>query len=451
MARLATFKTVATAFAALVTALAPQAVHASDPYGQKTVTNRNMTLTASLGTDPHWGPLAAGLKVSGTAVNVSFNGQGNTGANYQGSDPWSGVKIKKITGKIADSDDMVWTTFAGLPPSASGTGRARFASTRFPHGSTVTLSVKVEFDLFLPDGDEIPDGTETVETTADLSAYNAELSWGNEDDRPPINGLTNLPTLKDMSEFEVLAFRAAIVSNLNHLNLVPAPHSDQFQIGAALKHATSVYASTHGTSQGLNDSKTISQGQVGYMPWATIESAVTSQRILPSPNWVFLYACGTLGGGPDVLDAFNLPEAVTNDPITWSRFLIGFDQDVVSFLKPNSSGGEDGLLPLTILDLFEDLTADPAVPKGSLRMHFNRVLQGMGVSPTGSATLPVVTAQAALDAANRHFPPRRVAGAQLLYLPAGLAGDPRSTMKRVYRRPIDPPSAASPSWYLTLP
>jgi|GEM_PF-4668872 len=395
-------------------------VGARADYGAVEKINRNLFMSASISLGWPHGPATGPLtKVSGTNVNISFSGFGNSGAPYEGNDPWVAVAIIKIEAKVANSDVHTWL-FPGSPGTA-GAGLVRFASTHFGDGASISLWTKATFNLY-PTGGGTPTEN-TVESTITLSCYNKLQAWSTHEDvinnqyqysaNPPTNYYS--ATSHRCIEKSRIYFP---IAELNHQQIFPAAHADDNQqhestdpasINNRMDEATAWFIATHGEPTNIrasfDDSSVISPDDV--LSFGEISGYTERAVGIPPPNLAVVYARSTLSNPIGFGNAFKMLYFLS--PLA-DRAYLGFPRILWSILN------------------------FPSGAIGGLDVHANLLAAELSTW---------WTVQEALDYANNRYIPRDDQGAPM---PMQVVGDPFARLTGVYMSATEWDNARRYDW-----
>lgn len=276
---------------------------ASDPYGANHLILDNVRLdvwVCSYDTGASV-PFVPNQPVSGTNVNTSVRASAGLSGTFPSS--WEIVYTSwyLVSYEYTIGGHSVGTTLAPMVDEKSD--RVRFASTHFPDGTQLPLTVSAQF--YLEGIDEegmIVEDLRVVEATAVVTVHNKGLTWATKEEVTTALGF-HVPPTEYPDGYAPASRRGAHAANgsfleSNHAVLNQDSNvqtTTEAQLANWLKTATYILGFTHGEPTNVRSSQS-DQLFFNYAPlqMSEIRGYVTNGRTVPLPNIVVMHACETL-------------------------------------------------------------------------------------------------------------------------------------------------------------
>ncbi|MCW5943169.1 MAG: hypothetical protein KIS66_13120 [Fimbriimonadaceae bacterium] len=275
----------------------------ADPYGtaRRDMSNKRLEVAVSSAL-PTFPLTAAGVPVSGTNVTVAARAS----VVESGLEPWQWeaewTDVLVVAFSFTIGGESVGTEIP-YPGTDEHVDFVRFASTHFPDGTSLPLTVTALFRLQGYQNGLPVETYEYLETTAVVTVHNKGLAWATTEEyleKPYPHYVVVDPaspgpalTSRRGAEAANATFAAANHSVLNaNANLQQTTES---QLATMLKTATYVLAMTHGEPTNVRSSA-YDQLHFAFAPNQTTEvrGYVTTDRTAPLPNIVVMHACKTM-------------------------------------------------------------------------------------------------------------------------------------------------------------
>lgn len=312
---------------------------ASDPYGANHLILDNVRLdvwVCSYDTGASV-PFVPNQPVSGTNVNTSVRASAGLSGTFPTT--WEIVYTSwhLVSYEYTIGGNSVGTTLAPMVDEKSD--RVRFASTHFPDGTQLPLTVSAQF--YLEGFDEegmIVEDLRVVEATAVVTVHNKGLTWATKEEVTTALGY-HVPPTEYPDGYAPASRRGAHAANgsfleSNHAVLnqdTDVQNTTEAQLANWLKTATYILGFTHGEPTNVRSSQS-DQLFFNYVPnqVSEIRGYVTNGRTVPLPNIVVMHACETLAQTYHAPFAFAVHGIDPNETLT-NRGYAGYTTVVWSY------------------------------------------------------------------------------------------------------------------------
>lgn len=324
----------------LFAAVGSASAFAEDPYGTAHRDMSNVRLEVAVSSAlPTFALSGPDVPVSGTNVTVAARAS----VVASGLEPWrwggfEWTNVLAVAFSFTIGGHSVGTEIP-FPGTDEHVDSVRFASTHFPDGTSLPLTVATLFRLQGWQNGLPVETYEYLETTAVVTVHNKGLTWATREEwdtsQDPDAFVVPNPEWSDgaapVARAGAQAANATFAAT-NHSVLNPNANLQQTtesQLATMLKTATYVLAMTHGEPTNFRSSA-YDQLHFAFAPNQTSEvrDYVKTGRTAPSPNIVVMHACKTMVNTYHAPYAFDVHDIDPNGTIT-NRAYAGYTAKVM--------------------------------------------------------------------------------------------------------------------------